>query len=382
MLMPLHIGDIAAARTSRVIFYHPAVVGGRISGSGLRPKMMLQALKDRGHEVFEISGNLETRRKQVAELKKLVRSGERFEYLYFENLSSPLTMRVVTLPWLKLPLPLFNAFDLRFILFCRRHAIKVAYFYRDIHWRFPDAYGGAIGPRRILAIRFFGLIELMFLRLFVKNVFVPTDEFGSLIRESYGLNPRPLQPGCILSRSLREFDPAAKKLRLFYVGGCGPIYDPTVFFDGVGRSAADLDFVYCTRPQEWSIYGKRYKKPDTVSVVHLSGENLNTAYESADVCIYPLPPVGYGVLAHSFKVSEYVGQGKPIIAFAGTAVAGFIERHDIGWVVPYEASAVAALLDRLSQTRDEIAKKTANARALARESTWEKIVQKMEQNLI
>jgi hypothetical protein len=72
----------------RVIFYYPAKMGGRASGSGVRPEKMLSALKAR-YDVEKFSGDRTARKQRIRKLKDEIKRGKRFGFLYFENLSVP-----------------------------------------------------------------------------------------------------------------------------------------------------------------------------------------------------------------------------------------------------------------------------------------------------
>jgi hypothetical protein len=97
----------------RVIFYYPAKMGGRASGSGVRLEKMLSALKAR-YDVEEFSGDRIARKQRIRKLKDEIKRGKRFGFLYFENLSVPLTLRLVPVG-LGMSIPLPNLLDFRFL---------------------------------------------------------------------------------------------------------------------------------------------------------------------------------------------------------------------------------------------------------------------------
>ena len=89
-------------------------------------------------------------------------------------------------------------------------------------------------------------------------------------------------------------------------------------------------------------------------MVHRSGDGLSGLYEDAHLGVLFMEPVEYRDFVLPFKLFEYLGRGKPIVATAGTLVGDFVAEHGIGWAIPYRAESLAELLDRLSEDPKEL----------------------------
>jgi glycosyltransferase involved in cell wall biosynthesis len=360
----------------KIIFYHPSIIGRKNSGSGIRPLKMLSEFKKCNFSVVEISGSISERKKLVSNVKDLIRNGDKFDLVYFENLSTPVTLRWVR--FFRFRVPLISLFDLFFLRFCLNNKIKVAYFFRDIHWDFESLYHGIISKRKVQVIRFFGLIELLFLKLYVKNVFVPSDYFARYLKEKFGITSKELAPGSDIQTTSFPTDDSLP-LTFLYVGGCGPLYDPKVLFNAFSLldKNSKSKLLFCTRKEEWGKFKHKYGSSfenNFISILHFDGDDLINLYNQSSVAIYSLPPHPYTRMASAIKIPEYIMAGKPIIAYEGSTVANLILKYDIGWVIPYDANVLKSLINHLSIHRHEILNKRFNVLKYQHEFSWGHVV--------
>lgn len=118
--------------------------------------------------------------------------------------------------------------------------------------------------------------------------------------------------------------------------------------------------------------------PTNMNVVHASGDELLELYADADICSLLVEPTEYWQFAAPMKLFEYLGHGKPVVATGGTFAGDFVAENGFGWSIDYESDTIATFLRQLSANPDEVAAKSANARLLANEHTWEKRAREME----
>jgi len=352
----------------KAIFYHPAELCPRPSGSGIRPHKMILELQKACENVYVVAGNSKERKLKVREIKKNINLGLKVDFIYFENKSSPVTLSIIRLVGIAFPFPCF--FDLFFLLFCARRGIKIGYYFRDIHWDFGYIYEGVVGWFGVILLKMFGRLELMFLKKFIKHIFVPTGAFAEYLQNKYKIFSRPLPPGSDL-----ELCPAKNysnnNLRIGYVGGSGALYDPRTLFSAMSLLPKSITLSYCTRKTEWELVKSKYQLPQNVRIVHFSGNELIDFYRNCDVTIYPLPPAReYSRMAFSFKIPEYLCAGKPVIVFDGTAVSDFIINNNLGWSVGDNAVDLANLMLFLANGHDEILRKIDNVIKFRPQLSW------------
>lgn len=335
----------------KVIFYYPAKMGRIESGSGVRPQKMLEYMS-REYDVLLISGSWANRRKQQIEVMKSVLKGERYKFVYFENMASPHIKKFIYL--FKKQFTLVSLKEFWFLLFLKLFGSKVLYYFRDLQWLYPEIYHSRYSRLFLFKLKALGTIEL-YLFWLIADILVPNQSFGKVMKSRFGLGSKALPPGgeCNHTEVSAKIPPESS-LHLFYVGGCGHLYDPTVFFEGLNRVASDMLMTYCTREKEFLDYTKNINIPENVEVVHLKGESMRNLMAKAHIAVYLSPPIDYIKIALSVKVPEYIAMGLPIICYKGTYLAEMIENERLGWVVDYSPSAVAELLDYLSSHMSEV----------------------------
>jgi glycosyltransferase involved in cell wall biosynthesis len=129
--------------------------------------------------------------------------------------------------------------------------------------------------------------------------------------------------------------------------------------------------VVCCRQDEWRKASSRYEGllSGNVRIVHAQGEGLAPYYQEADLFLFAHAPYGYMDLAMPFKIFEAVSYQLPILAFAGTEAARWIQEEGAGWAVRDPAELIA-LISRLRDNPDLVAEKRIRFRELARKHSW------------
>ncbi len=108
----------------RCIFHIPNKLDEKsLSGSQVRPRMMIQAFKDIGYDVDVVMGYGKERKKSINIIKNNIKSGIKYDFLYSESSTMP------TLLTEKNHLPLYPNLDFGFFKFCKNHGIKIGLFY-------------------------------------------------------------------------------------------------------------------------------------------------------------------------------------------------------------------------------------------------------------
>jgi glycosyltransferase involved in cell wall biosynthesis len=360
-----------------IIFYHPEIIGSRISGSGLRPQKILDSLLRAKAQIFQIHGDTKTRQKQIDSIKLNIKNGLKIDFIYFENLSTPLTIRWKKISKINFPIPIF--IDLKFLLFCVTRGIKVAYFYRDIHWKFDEVFEGVISKKRLLFLKIFGYLELLFLKMFIKKIYVPSENFATFMKEEFNLSCTPLPPGSdyeITNFNLRTDLP----IRYLFVGGTGNLYNPKLLFEAFNEiDPRNGHLTYCTREKEWLSFKSKLPQLNnqTLKIMHSSGDKLKDLYNSSEIAVYSLPPIKYIQLTIAYKTAEYIAAGKPIIAYKGAGIEKIILDNDIGWIIPYDKNELISLINRLSLNKEEVINKRNNLLKIRSQFSWDKLVDKI-----
>ncbi len=353
---------------------------GRISGSALRPRMMLKSFYEKGYDVFEITGNRAKRKLEFDKLAKALQDGQKFDYLYVESLSRPTNSRISK--FLGLKVLVTENLDYEIIRSCISQNIPIGFYLRDIHWDFNEHFKGFSPLKKVYlktALTYFGRKEINFLRQEKIKVFTPSEAFTTYLKSKWNLKSIPLHPGAnVLNRRQRTIDRNLPKL--FYVGGVSGVYNLSVFLQGL-LNASNFQCIICARPGEHSDLKIIDTKPN-FEIVKASGDELTPYFNESDIALYPLQPNGYIRLAHSVKISEYIANGLPIIAFEGTHIADFIAKNNIGWVIPFKSDAVAPLIDEINANPDSYGEKQKNVLRMQKEIGWDCVVSRLDRNLL
>ncbi|WP_217584408.1 glycosyltransferase [Microbacterium sp. GbtcB4] len=349
---------------SSMIFHVPYPLNpDATSASGIRPVRMKRAFEALGFEVLLVSGRSRERRRRMSEVKRRIRAGERPAFVYSESSTMP---SALTDPH---HLPIRPFMDERFLRWCRRHGMKVGLYYRDVYWRFPE-YVENVGRLLSAATKTLYRADLRGYRSAVDVLYLQSVRMADHLPVANRGQVRTLPPG---AERVEVGSPGSGPLSLLYVGGMGDAYYRMhEAFRGVGL-ASDARLVVCTRESEWRDVEAGYaavKGPES-QVVHRSGKQLDELYADAHLGVLFMEPVAYRDFVLPFKLFEYVGRGKPVVATEGTLVGDFVTEQGIGWAVPYRAEALAELLDRLNADPEQLRAMQERVRELRDSHSWE-----------
>lgn len=358
-----------------IIFHHPLPLNPDArSASGIRPLKMLAAFKALGYRVDVISGYSSERKEKIEEIKKNINSGERYEFVYSESSTMP---TILTDPH---HLPLNPLLDFNFFRFCNNNSIKIGLFYRDIFWAF-DNYGKELNVLKKLAAVFSYRYELYFYKKYLEILYLPSLNMSKYIPIVPIAKCSPLPPGHDVITSEFEKKSLPMKINIFYVGGINDGYQMHALFSAV-KSRDDVNLTVCTRKDEWNSVKSEYPElSENIEVIHMSGMDMLKKLQQADIVSAYVKPVEYWDFAVPYKLFEYLGNCKPIIATEGTLAGRFVSDHSIGWTIPYEQKEINKLLDQLTLNPELICEISDNISKVAAENTWIARAEKVAKDL-
>lgn len=344
----------------KMIFHVPlALDAERLSGSHIRPRRMIEAFKGLEDDVFVIEGDSGRRKKLCADLIARMDAGERFDYCYAETSTMPTEL---TDPDHR---PRYMGADFSFFKALQKRGVPTGVFYRDCYWCF-DVYKKTVPFfKRIIAEHFYHR-ELEAYRKWMDIVFMPHESMQNHL-------PRSFKKVAALPPAVDEIKPTPffedERLRLFYVGGVGALYDMTLLFDIVASNPA-LSLCVCTRADEWEREKVRYRAflNERITVIH-GGEDVYRSYlEEADLCTIIMKPDPYRDIAVPVKLFTYIGYEKPVLATRHCAILPILEQ--VGYSVPYDRGAIEGLLMQLVRDKNQLKEKKQAVCAYAKKNTW------------
>ncbi len=349
----------------RCIFHIPNYVNPKgLSGSQVRPLKMLQAFKDSGYEVHAVMGNGYQRKKSIRKIKKNIKSGVKYDFMYSESN----TMPTLLTGWKRIPLnPLL---DFSFFNFCKKHGIKIGLFYRDIHWKFGNQENIRFVKKYVfLPMYNYDLVQY---KKYVDVLYLPSMKMNEYVNILD--NTLPLPPGCDFSESFtkRKIDiKTNENLELLYVGGIQGNYNLTKLLQAI----KDLPFIsltICCRGPEWINVQNDYENllTNRITIVHTSGKDLDEYYKKADICLIFFEGSGYWKIASPIKMFEYLAHVTPIVACNGSVAGDFVQENNIGWVIEHNIEELQKLLTDLHKDKTLIAKKQRILKEVAEKNTW------------
>lgn len=351
-----------------MIFHHPfPLPETAISGSRVRLTSMLEAFTRAGYNVEVVAGYAQERKRRIERVRKEAKKGRQFAFVYSESSTHPIPLAKRNLH--------HPILDYRFFGWCRKQSIPVGLFYRDVHWRFDQIKVSMPWYKRMIATPLYWYDWIMYLQ-FVDHLFLPSLAMKSALPSRWPEDRMSaLFPGTEIVTAEGELPSTPEsndRLHLFYVGGVKPpLYDLRPLFDAVD-SLDKVQLTVCCRDFEWEEVQSYYAPiaKDKVHIIHVSGEDLRTYYESADVFALIWKPNPYLGFAMPVKLFETLGHAVPVMTTAETEVARFVAQEDIGWVVQTKAE-LRSLLARLRDNRDLIASKRARMLEIREQHTWQ-----------
>lgn len=358
----------------RMIFHLPYKIDyNRPSGTNIRPQKLIKTFKNIGYEVELIEGYGKERKNKIKELKKKIKSGIKYEFLYSESSTMP------TLLTEKHHLPLYPFLDFNFFKFCKKNRIKIGLFYRDIYWKY-DFYKKAVGKIKSKFSEIFYKYDLKKYNELLDILFLPSLKMKRKLPE-IDKETISLPPGLEKRKLKRKEQFKSKLLNLLYVGGVGDEYSLEKLFQAIRNLKVNLTI--CARRNEWE---KNYFKYEpllisNINIIHKSGKELEKEYLKSDICLLFFPPSEYRSFAMPLKLFEYIQHKKTIIATKDTAAGDLIKRNNIGWVVDYKVEELIKLISVILKNREVLEKKEKNINEIYEEHTWQARAKKIEKEL-
>lgn len=331
-----------------------------IGGSSLRPVKMYEAFKAIGYEVVLVSGYSKERKKAIRTVKKQIRAGEKFDFLYSESATIATSL---TEPKHFPPHPFL---DFSFFRFCEKNGIRTGVFYRDIYWLFP-IYKELVGKVLTFVMRRFFRWDLKNYQRSVSRVFLPSLEMADFIPIVHKEKFVPLPPGSPSSPVALGND----GLKLFYVGGLGSHYRLHRLLEAVSE-IPEIQLTLCTPKRGWETAKAEYEHllSDNITIVHASGDELIPYFSEANIGCITVESDDYWNFAVPIKLFDYLGHGLPVLATQDTWAGRFIAENECGWVTAYTKEAIKDKLKDLLKL-DWIDSMSSKVSDVCKQNTWE-----------
>lgn len=343
-----------------IIFHIPLQIDtDRPSASQIRPRRLMEAFVQEGYAVDVVEGSGRQRRKQIASIKRKIRQGIRYDFLYSESSTMP------TLLTESHHLPTYPFLDFGFFRFCKNHHIPIGLFYRDIYWNFINK--GVDWKQRVA--RYFYRYDLFRYRHLLDVLFLPTSDMlqhipfhfhGRVVQLPSGSSCLPIQHVS-----------SSSDLEIFYVGGLGGDYDLRALVKAVAVTP-NVHLTLCCRTDDWALVGTDYQPliNSHISVVHQHGEALRDLYAAADLFALIFTPSDYRSFAAPYKLFEAIGYGVPLLATADTWSGRYVLQHQIGLVTNNEVDTLKQLLTQLVDNPALLDQFRSNLTTVAQQNTW------------
>lgn len=334
------------------------------SASEIRPLRMIASFESLGYQVDFVTGYAPERRACINFIQNNVSNGIKYEFMYSESTTWPTFMPE------KQHLTLKPSFDFRFFKYLKQNNVPIGLFYRDIYWLFPEYFKHVPFLKAEIAKLLFRY-DLRQYQKHLTKLYLPAIEMVGYIPLVDNNFCRALPPGHSCDKRSTAKSTTGNNLNLLYIGGLGPQYQMHKVFS-VLASNQNIYFTLCTRQEEWEAVKHEYANPlpPNIKIIHQSGDGLRALYDKSDIAMLFLHTDEYWKFTAPFKLYEYLGERKPIIASKGALAGRFVEENNIGWCIPYEEHALDSLLCNLIENPDLIREKAMVCDQVSMEHTW------------
>ncbi len=344
----------------RMIFHIPLELDPKLkSASQIRPIKMLQGFREAGFEVDVVEGDTKKRATQIRQIKERIKKGEKYSFMYSESSTMPtmLTSRhhIPTHPFL----------DFELFRICKRNGIKIGLFYRDIYWVFPE-YDTGIKSK---IAKLFYRIDLRLYNRYVDILFLPSLRMKEFIPKKMKMPIYALPSGSEVTSNNIDSKAENDVLEVFYVGGIGNHYNLTLLCECVAK-LNHIHLTICCRPKDWETVKNIYKPllGTNIDVVHASGSELDYYYKRADLCSLFVKPGVYWAFAMPYKLLEFIGRGRPVLASTGTATADFVKKNYVGFCIDYNEQSLLDFLKSIKKS--ELTEMREHIFKVANKNSW------------
>ncbi|MDO5722987.1 MAG: glycosyltransferase [Flaviflexus sp.] len=321
---------------------------------------MLEAFRELGYEVLDISGYAEERAHKFKALRQRIKAGAPIDFCYSENATIPPMITE------KKHLPPHPFLDFSIFAYLKRHGIPTGVFYRDIYWRdreYPDRVGRPLALAMTALYRY----ELAGYDRLCSTVFLPSEQMAAYVPPLKHAEAVALPPGGDI---VDEPEAAASPLSLFYIGGLGnKNYQLHKLFEAV-KAIPDISFTLCTTAERWEAVAHEYPRAENIRVVHATGEEREQLFARANLCYVSVDPEFYGKFAVPVKLYEYLGRGKAMLAQADTLAGDIITGLGVGFAATYTAEDMERMLRDLAHHPEKLQDAAECARQVRHKHTW------------
>lgn len=311
-----------------ILIYFPyALQENPKSGSGVRPKKIVEAFraygKENNLEAVVISGNSDERKKRTQDY---IQSGlvKNASFCYMENSTSPF--------WLTDKKPKNLGVDTGFWNYLKRHNVPISCFYRDVYWKFDDMYAPPKGINALRPImKWIYNQELKAYAKVVDHLYLPSLEMNEYVawKGSFGELP----PG-MEKLPQEEVSEAPAIPKGVFVGGITDQIGIMTMLEGFDliNKETEVHLELVCRKEEYQRYPAMhaYENRPWLTVSHKSGAELKGVYKNASVALIPRERNAYHDFAVPVKMFEYLAYGLPIVATNCKAHARIIETEGYG----------------------------------------------------
>lgn len=354
----------------KCIFHLPYKLDQNGKGARMvRPAKMIQAFKDIGYDVFVIEGWSSERRKKIAQAKRNILNGVKYDFIYSESNTSPMLLNdphhMPTHPFL----------DFGFFRFASKHGIKTGLFYCDIYWKF-DNYGEGLPSWKRISALYNYRYDVTQYKKTLAAFYVPGMKVLNYLDEpKLRAIAKELPPGADNIRAergkriIRDFHELP--LTVFYVGGLGNHYRISELVKAIYETD-DTRLIICCRREEWEKEKTAFEPylNEKTEVIHKSSHELEPYYDQADICSLLFMNSEYMGMAQPVKAYEYLAHEMPVISTKGTDIGTFVEKNGIGWNIDYDADAIAKVLNTVKSNPEVLEKIRDNCRRTKADNLW------------
>ena len=315
-------------------------LGRKDSGSGVRPNCMLEAFRERGHEVYILSGSQnikqgKIRRKAVAQAKKWVQENNP-DFCYIESSTYPI----------------LHGCDYDMIRYLAKKKIPTSYFYRDIYRILPIQET----PKKGLANRIkdftLGLLQKYTDHILhkVDVVYFPSERFTKYFRYKRMELLPPAGQICFP-------ETFADTNTCLYCGGVSDFYGFPLMMEAFGllnKEELRYKLILVCREKEFQKAWGDKDLPAWLEVHHVSGDALVELYRQSDIGLLALHNTEYANLCIGIKLFQYVGYGLPVVSTDVYTMGKIIRENGFGEVAQETPEAYAAAIENMLSNRDKL----------------------------
>lgn len=364
----------------RIIFHLPYKIDpNRPSASQIRPLKMIKGFIELGYDVDVIMGNSKERKILIDTIKKNIRDGIAYKFLYSESSTMP---TLLTDPH---HFPLRPCLDFSFFTFCRRNGIPIGLFYRDIHWVF--SFNGKSTSLKTRISNIFYKYDVYQYNRLLDVLFLPSLEMSRYIPNLKIENLCELPPGLEMFEKVKSNDIfKSNNINILYVGGLSrDIYNIELLVREINKHP-DITLTICCRVYDFEQLEESFKNDllntQNIKIVHKQGIDLIELYENSDLCCLFLKPIDYWNFAMPAKTFEYLSFLKPILAVKGTVVGSFVEKKNIGWSIDYSSDELNRFLNNIKTDTTNFSNIQRNAFIEREKHTWKMRAATVSENVL